>query len=134
MLYKLSILVGLIILISSCKADRSTESEGPVIVEIPEDFPEFYHRFHRDSAYQLDHIIFPLSETADGRLFEKKDWQLHKPLAGNPAEFILDYQNFSGIIIETIIDTAGIFNMERRFSKSNGEWNLIYSKVKTTVF
>lgn len=127
--------IAILIFCLSCN-NRAPVDHAPteLIVEIPEDFPAFYEQFHADSSYQMDHIIFPLQEKPDGTKYTKEEWVMHRPLEGGPEDYNMDFNNFADIITETISDTIGIFNMERRFSKMDGEWQLIYYKVKTKVF
>lgn len=135
MRYNHNIILFLICLLFACKGDnRPIENGNPMEVEIPEDFLAFYTKFHQDSVYQINHVVFPLSQKPDGGKWEKSEWVLHKPINAQPGDYIMDYANFAGIIRESIRDSLGVFRMERRFSKMNDEWNLIYYDLKTRVF
>lgn len=110
---------------------RSTESIATTVVEIPEDFPPFYGRFHTDSLYQMEHIIWPLSEQSDGRKWTMEEWVMHKPFDNSSGEFSRDLENFEGIIIETISHEQGWFHMQRTFSRIDKTWYLIKYTVKS---
>lgn len=97
------------------------------------EFQEFYKKFHSDSLYQIDHIVFPLEgATYDednnpvSTLWTVDNWVLHKEFDDMGGTFTRSYAEFGGIISEKIIDDRNISNMERRFSKIQNEWHLIY--------
>ena len=60
----------------------------PEMVNVPDDFVVFYDKFLSDSAYQMEHIRFPLeglpsnadSSTVVERSFRwlAEDWEVHK--------------------------------------------------------
>mgnify|MGYP000188651632 CR=1 FL=1 len=126
----------LIISLFSCKDKNETPQD--IYVEIPEDFVEFYDKFHSDTIYQIEHIHFPLegipamSKGTDLEGFsfwwERDGWKYHKPFDAMDGTFTRDFSNFAGIITETIRDNSGQFTMVRRFSKMDGEWKLIFYK------
>lgn len=108
-------------------------------IEIPEDFISFYNQFHTDTAYQLQHILFPLQGIPSLKAgdditgmqwwFEKDGWKYHKPFNDMDGTYTRSFDNFAGIITETIVDNTGQFTMVRRFTKSSeDEWTLIYYK------
>jgi len=148
MLYRFKIIHTLLLftlLASSCKDQSSVnqnlnESEGksntvvydPNVVEIPEDFPVFYNTFHIDPEYQLNHIVFPLEGKSETEKWTLEEWKIHKPFTEN-GEFRRDYENFAGIITETITDNKAMFYIIRRFSKVNDEWQLIYYTQGTNL-
>jgi len=113
------------------------EPSQPVIVTeevvIPESFVEFYDRFHTDSLFQLNHIVFPLQgkvDTIGSQLkWSKNEWKLHKPFETFEGSYNRDYSVLNGIVIEHVQDIYGYFNMERRFTIMADEWNLIYYRV-----
>ena len=140
MLSRINVLSLMIIcFLCSCK----TVTENKTIVEntsieenesfLSEEFTDFYDRFHSDSLYQLEHIVFPL----EGRTYDEsnkpiakswtiENWVLHKPFNDMGGTFSRSYTEFGGIISEKIIDDRNISNMERRFSKINNKWHLIF--------
>lgn len=134
MLFKLNLL-GFIILSMACK----TVTENKAIVEeqsesfLSSEFDKFYERFHSDSVYQITHIVFPLEgKTYDednnpvSKLWTVENWIMHKKFDDMGGTFTRSYSEFGGIISEKIIDDRNISNMERRFSKIQDEWHLIY--------
>lgn len=106
--------------------------------DLPKDFESFYERFHRDSVYQMSHIIFPL----EGRpavtdstqvvppdfRWQPETWLLHRPYNDGDGKFSRSFTNFHNIINEEISDASGQFTMLRRFSKMDTAWYLIYYK------
>jgi hypothetical protein len=118
--------------IIGCKSDtpQLQESETSLFKEeIPQDFMSFYDRFHSDIDYQLDHVIFPLSQKTDSTKWEKEEWLMHKPFNTQGGEFTRSYTHLKGIVVENIQDQKGLFRIERRFSKSNDGYDLIYYKI-----
>lgn len=131
---KSSLLTALVfVTIISCKQNQEEAK-----TEIPADFVEFYELFHTDTIYQVDHIQFPLEgmpaltpgSDLEGFKFwwERIGWKMHKPFNDNGGTFHRNFSNFAGIITESISDDSGQFTMERRFTKMDGEWTLIWYK------
>ena len=121
-------------------------SEEAVPDTLPDDFVEFYDKFHTDSAYQLEHIIFPLeglpdaleiSDTVASQRFfwQKKDWKLHSHFKDPSNQFEQWYEVINDRIIEHWVQLKGK-NMfvHRRFAYLSKEenprnpdgWVLIY--------
>lgn len=120
----------------SCKGGRISEPE--VEKNLPDSFVEFYIQFHIDSIYQMDHIVFPLEgipaltdtiirpEDFENFKWQKEDWVLHKNISELKNSFQREYQEYEGMIIETISHSSQTFSMTRRFAKLGEEWHLIY--------
>ena len=129
-------LIFFALILSSCKDNTNTTTNqdviDPSVVEIPEDFPAFYNTFHVDPEFQLNHIVFPLAGKSEGEKWQLEEWDIHRPFTEN-GEFKRDYENFEGIITETIIDKNAMFYFIRRFSKIDGEWQLIYYHQGTNL-
>ena len=122
----------IIFCIIGCKSDTPQPSETETSLfkeEIPQDFLSFYDRFHSDLDYQMDHVIFPLSQRTDSTKWQKKDWLMHKPFDTQDGEFSRTYTHLNGIVVENIQDQKGLFRIERRFNKSNDGYDLIYYKI-----
>ncbi len=134
--FKFLLVFFTLLALSSCKekSNEVTNQEilDPSVVEIPEDFPPFYNTFHIDPEYQLNHIVFPLAGKSETEKWTLEEWEIHRPFTEN-GEFKRDYENFAGIITETIIDNNGMFYFIRRFSKINEEWQLIYYHQGTNL-
>ncbi len=127
---KSTTLLCLLFAIISCNSKSATDSvQKDDIVEIPEAFIEFYEKFHTDSIYQMNHIIFPLAETANGSKWQKENWTLHKPFNSLDGEFNRQFDNLSGIIIEIMWDKSGTVSIERRYSEMDDEYHLIFYKI-----
>ncbi len=104
---------------------------------LPSDFLSFYQKFHNDTTYQLAHVLFPLqgipSQTDSSKIvddsfrWQKEDWQYHQPFENVEGQFSRSYEKVSeDLIIENIRMVNAPFGMQRRFSRSNDEWYLIY--------
>ena len=121
----------LIVLSFSCK-DKPTnhESQYSLTDQIPSDFITFLQRFHQDTVYQINHIVFPLAgeENKFGEVskWDKDQWKIHRPFNTQLTDYNRQYINLSSLITEVIQDKYGLFRSERRFSKMADEWQLIY--------
>lgn len=106
------------------------------IQELPSDFIAFYERFHRDSAFQMTHIAFPLeglpaqvdSATLAAGVFRwtPERWTLHRPYdpAGDFERTFVVYND--RMILEKFVHRDGHLGMARRWAKIGDEWQLIY--------
>jgi hypothetical protein len=100
-----------------------------------ESFTTFFHRFHTDTAFQMEHIIFPLSgipEYTDSTgsaitsfKWQKEAWIFHQPFEESGFKRSLKEVG-DGMIIETIIHEQAKLGMERRFAKMHDGWYLIF--------
>lgn len=105
-------------------------------VEAPVDFQQFYISFHTDSAYQLDHILFPLegipAAITDGQdpadfKWEKEGWKLHSLDHFDADTYSIRRDVIdSTVVTEYIQDKASGFGIKRRFAKFEDQWFLIY--------
>lgn len=130
----LALSVLFVVLLASCKSDKPTSSREVTIDEqVPADYLNFYDRFHQDSAFQIEHIVFPLPQMDDGTPWLKDQWILHKAFVNLGNEYLRSFANFEGIINERIIHKSGLFEMNRRFAKISNEWHLIYYTVRQTT-
>lgn len=100
-------------------------------------FREFYKRFHQDSLYQIEHIIFPLEglpDNADSINFVKNDfrwklenWKMHRPFDFEFSDFKRQLEPISDqLVVERIVHQTGQMGMMRRFSRLGDDWYLIY--------
>lgn len=133
----LTILLFIFTLLACQQETSSSESavaEAPTA--LPDDFLEFYEKFHADTNFQVEHIAFPLpGKPAPGELpFEvvnfkwtRDGWKMHKRLADDDDTFERKYRFLTESIIQEIIYAPEYgFSMERRFAKMSDGWNLIY--------
>lgn len=133
---KNSLLLLLFIIIVACKPVSKTNnslSENETVNGLPDDFLSFYDKFHSDSIYQIEHIVFPLEGVMYDednqklkKVWSQENWTIHKNFDTYGGTFNRSYTEFGGIISEKIVDNNKISSMERRFSKMGGEWHLIY--------
>ncbi len=107
--------------------------------KLPDDFHDFYNKFHTDSLFQMEHIIFPLEGLKKSKdsnemipvKWEKNEWRMHRPFNDYEGTFERSFTNMDGIITEYIRSTNGMFSLEKRYAKINGEWHLIYYRELT---
>jgi len=129
--------LGLLFFWNQSKAKKKTDNTSVIEVAsngIPEDFLPFYNTFHEDSIFQLSHISFPLKgikvteETGGGIEYQytADEWVIHKEFDDMGGTFSRSFEEFAGIVVETIVANGGQFKSVRRFAKLSGEWNLIY--------
>lgn len=111
----------------------TTSCERPS--DAADDFDAFYQRFHADSAYQMQHIQFPLpgvsamsDEDPTTFRWEADSWQLHRLLDPQASGFESEFIRLGDdLVIEKIIHRTRNIGMERRFSKLGGNtWLLIF--------
>jgi len=118
-----------------CKTEKADPEQKKA--EDFSEFLEFYDQFHADSAFQVAHIQFPLPgapATSDSIVgagdnnfrWERDSWVLHRKFDQSSGFKVQITEPFKDLIEEQIIHNSGTFKMVRRWSKSNGEWNLIY--------
>ena len=141
MLYKLTKIFALLLSFSllTCKSDKNNRAQTQIEqIKITEDFLVFYEKFHLDTTYQINHIIFPLAgqknQSNEEALIEspfawsKDNWVFHRPFDDMGGTFIRRFEEFSGIISEIIETENKQFSMLKRFSKIDDKWMLIYYK------
>lgn len=118
----------------ACNSKYKTEDQ---MTDLPNDFLEFFERFHTDSTFQMATILFPLEgkkvKNNDSEApfqpdyWYPEDWVLHKPYRDDLNEFNRTFDVFSThLIIEYIYLKGGKIGMERRFAKMGDQWKLIY--------
>ncbi len=116
-------------------ADTSTETNGRS--QPYQEFAEFYDRFHQDSAFQMDRILFPLPglpREADSTLIASglyrwtpETWTLQRPLNLESSNFKRELIPVSkDLIIEKLVQPEYNLQIERRFSRLEDGWHLIY--------
>lgn len=128
------LLVNLLVMVLLVSCKRNREGQDNEVI-IPEDFIAFYDRFHEDSLFQIEHIIFPLagvpaydSLRSDDWVWNQEDWKMHHSFDEGSGAFKRDWYNVNSVVIEKIKDSSGRFTMERRWAKMGKEWTLIYYK------
>ncbi len=133
----------LLILSGSFLWSCGQESSGPPDagatrqVELPDDFKAFYQKFHSDSIYQMEHIVFPLeglpdkadsTTLASGNFkWNREDWRMQRAVDFDLSDYTRKIVPVNEVmVVEYIVHKNGQFGMERRFAKFGDEWNLIY--------
>lgn len=103
--------------------------------QLPESFKAFYIKFHEDSLFQMEHIVFPLEGLPDHAdpedvqvnpfYYTIDQWILHKLF--DPKSNTIVYLELGGIIIEErITEKKYGLTIIRRFANSSSGWRLIY--------
>ena len=101
------------------------------------DFYGFYQKFHQDSAFQMDHIMFPIeglppfadaATIAEGNFrWYPEDWVIQRPVDYENSDFQRELISLSeDMVVEKIKHRNGQVGMMRRFVKMGDEWYLIY--------
>jgi len=128
------IALGFIFLLFTCKSSPCRKETFP----LPRihAFDSFYTSFHSDSAYQMSHILFPLEglpeamDTAwSGAVYywDKETWRLHRPFDPADTTFERQFQIIDSTLIrEVIAHLMSGYRLERRFSFTGKDWQLIY--------
>ena len=122
-----------ILWLSACGESTPEPSFSDIERELPEDFLDFYANFHADTAYQFNHITFPLSGIPDGQpeamnfKWERASWKPHKTfdLAATGMERQFRVRG-SDTVEEVILQPNERSGIMRRFAKLGDEWYLIY--------
>lgn len=131
---------SLMLLFFSCQPRDAQHAEVEVPVDIAAeyaDFAAFYKRFHQDSLYQMEHILFPLdgfpaeadSATLRDRSFrwQRDNWRMHRGFNLTESQFEQELQPLGkDLITETFYHEKSGFGLIRRFARIDGEWQLIY--------
>lgn len=126
------------LLMAGCQQtnDQQSQNQTPELV-LPEDFTEFYEKFHNDTAYQMAHIVWPLpgrpsmldstvNYQGGAYSYQKEDWIPHKPLSAD-TKFDREYEIVSDFIInETFSHRDMPITVLRRFAKTSDGWQLIF--------
>jgi len=137
LLFLLITALGLLFFYRQAKKNKTPipqESTEVVSNGIPDDFLPFYNQFHADSVFQLTRVNFPLKgikvnvETGGGTEYNytQDEWTIHKEFDDMGGTFTRSFEEFAGIVVETIVANGGQFKSVRRFAKLSGEWHLIY--------
>lgn len=124
----------LIFLLASCKPAPSLQPSPPVPGKLG--FDDFYTRFHTDSLFQMSHILFPLeglpeamdtTRYGEAYYWNKESWHLHHPFNPMDTAFERQFQVIDSTLIrEVIVHLMTGYRMERRFSFTGEDWQLIY--------
>ena len=132
----------LVLAFTNCKPKPglplNTPVEEQVVDTLPADFVEFYDKFHTDSLYQMEHIIFPLEglpnslgdgdTTSTKRFFWKREeWKKHNHFNDPSGQFEHWYQVLDERLIEHWVQMKGTdMVIHRRFARLDDGWYLIY--------
>jgi hypothetical protein len=131
---KILFILAVIGFICSCTQKQQNNPQSDEALKgLPEGFSEFYQKFHEDSLYQLDHILFPFQsrkyETKDmytTYTWQREDWKIHKALDKNQEGFEREYMLVDSQYLKEIIYLkAGGFGLERRFAYLDTAWYLV---------
>ncbi len=131
-------LIGLMgLLLAGCQPKGDDAQDAGISPEngLPADFVSFYEQFHRDSAFQMERIIWPLEgvpDNAGDRLtdrtfrWQRDEWRIMKPIDVK-SSFQREFLPMSDeLIIEKITNNTGQFALIRRWAIISGDWHLIY--------
>ncbi|NRB64705.1 MAG: hypothetical protein HRU40_17035 [Saprospiraceae bacterium] len=132
----ITLVFGLIMLITGCQSNESELESLDNGSRLPDDFVAFYTQFHKDSAFQMDHIVWPLQgvpDNAGNRItdqsfrWQKNNWRLMQPIDYASSGYERSFLPMTDeLIIEKIAHKNGSMALIRRFAIISGEWHLIY--------
>jgi hypothetical protein len=143
-----NLLISFILLMGVCvisckQSNQKSSFSAENRQNLPTDFMDFYEKFHRDSQFQLTHILFPLKSpdldrsTVDNpveKIWTPENWVLHQAFAEDDAAFTRKFQLLDEFLItEYILLNAGGYAIERRFAFMGAEWMLIYYSERNTI-
>lgn len=130
---KIGLLIFFVFLLYCKKGSKVIADQHP-IPDVKQ-FRSFYEKFHRDSLYQLNHILFPMEGIPEqndttvytnGFKWEKEKWSMHHEFNENDTSFVRSFHLIdSTLIIENIQHRLSPLRMERRFSLDS-EWRMIF--------
>lgn len=136
---QLPALLSLALLLWNCGGESGQPPKGDTASREAayQEFAEFYERFHRDSAFQMERILFPLPglpREADSALIASglyrwtpETWTLQRPLNLQQSNFKRELIPVSkDLIIEKLKQPEYNLQIERRFSRLEDGWHLIY--------
>ena len=120
----------------SCRNQNGSNVKEQLPAEY-QGFADFYERFHQDSLYQMEHIIFPLEglpREADSILiaegafrWQKDSWRMQRGFNLQSSSFEQQLIPVSeDLIIEKINHKSGDLGIQRRFARFGEDWYLIY--------
>lgn len=121
----------------SCSNKQPTVTEDFSSNYNDDDFEAFYERFHKDSAFQMERITFPLQGMpgmADSMLvnygdfyYEKAGWKLLHHVDWDTVTTFQRRLEHTGLgVVNEYICTVEKFCISRRFAKLSNGWHLIY--------
>ena len=108
------------------KEDSAVQDQG---CSAQEDFGEFFLKFHSDSIFQMDRVLFPLqgyrSEERDF-YWNKEEWILHENAQIDTKIFTEEkVVSETDVIHKVYIKDSG-FYIERVFKVIDCKWYLVY--------
>lgn len=125
----LTLLFSFLYLLPSCKEDKTVK--GKMYIE---NFSSFYQKFHTDSSFQMERIVFPLpgintdDMTVEDTIYywHAIEWEMHKPLNLDGTDFKVETRESEKEVIEKLyMDDSG-FIIERKFELIDGRWFLTF--------
>ncbi len=123
------ILICLILLASSCRVKK----DGGIFGAKQENFDEFNARFHKDLAFQLERIAFPIGgKSIDGAKqhdWNAKNWKMLKtPVLekSEMKEYKHSLQKTDDLVVEKYWIDNSEFKVERQFKRIKRKWFLTY--------
>ncbi len=116
----------------------STELAQDKECSVQEDFDEFFLKFHSDSMFQMNRIIFPLEgfrsegEEIDSAFYwNKEDWVLHENTHIDTTIFTEEKVVSETEIIHKVYIKDSGFYIERVFNLINCKWYLVYYEERS---
>lgn len=118
------LLVVLIIINISCSVNS----------QHPEEFNDFYEKFHQDFNFQLERIKFPLPGINSEEMtvldsvyyWQKENWKFHSKVEIDTTIYHFKTTKSDSVVTEEISSKTSGFVFRRKFELINGKWYLTY--------
>lgn len=116
---------------SKHQGNELVSSEVSYDISENKEFLTFYDRFHADTIFQKESIVFPLKrvdplEESIDSVWTLNSWKIHKPYNDMDGTFQRIFTGNEDIIVEQISDASGQFNMIRQWTKLSSGWHLTF--------
>lgn len=132
---KIQLILIICVLGMSCTStpEETQNEELEQLSDLPSGFKDFYDRFHSDSIYQLQHIMWPLSskvfenrERSYQQFWDSTNWKVHHAFAEDDELYQQEFRVVDDrLLTELIYLKIGGFAIERRFAFIDTAWYLI---------
>jgi len=111
----------------ACHSQRRT-----IAIEVNENFDEFYSKFHTDSLFQIQRIIFPLEggryDYNTEETWTPENWCIKKVSVYqvDSTEFSVEFNKNDTLVFERIYLPNSGFDFQCRYRLISGKWYLVY--------
>ena len=121
---KLCLMLGLVF---ACHSQRKS-----LAIEKTENFDEFYVKFHSDSLFQVQRMVFPLEggryDYDTEEKWTRENWRMKKVTVYqvDPSEFSVELNKEDTMVFERIYIPNSGFDFQCRYKLIDGKWYMVY--------